>query len=129
MHFAPYLDIKVNPELAATEPLCAVAVQTDHVLPGHVRGEGELALAAVHFGQDDLVVRVSDLNMHPDLWTRGSESVSSGIVELDFVVSRHHGLVRNLLNKTFPLRLSDVEVKTWREKKVNSYFELFLRRT
>ena len=60
-----YLNVQVNPQLAPTEPLGAVAVQTDHVLPRHVRGEGELALAAVHLGQDDLVVRVSDLNMHP----------------------------------------------------------------
>ena len=43
-----YLNIKVNPELAATEPLGAVAVQTDHVLPGHVGREGELPLAAVN---------------------------------------------------------------------------------
>ena len=60
-----YLNVEVNPELAATEPLGAVAVQTDDVLPRHVGGEGELALAAVHLGQDDLVVRVPDLNMHP----------------------------------------------------------------
>ena len=60
-----YLNVEVNPELAATEPLGAVAVETDDVLPRHVRGEGELALAAVHLGQDDLVVRVPDLNMHP----------------------------------------------------------------
>ena len=108
----------MDSELAATEPLGAVAVQTDDVLPWHVGGEGELALAAVHFGQDDLVVRISDLNMHPDLWTRGSEAVSSGIVELDLVVPRHHRLVRDLLDGTFPLRLSDVEVKTggeWEE--------------
>ena len=59
-----YLDVEVDSELAATEPLGAVAVQTDDVLPRHVGGEGELALAAVHLGQDDLVVRVSDLNMH-----------------------------------------------------------------
>ena len=51
-----------------------------------------------------------------DLWARGREAVSSGIVELDLVVARHHGLVRNLLNKTFPLRLSDVEVKTGGER-------------
>ena len=65
MHYAIYLNIEVNPELAATEPLGAVAVQADNVLPRHVGGEGELALAAVHLGQDDLVVRVPDLNMHP----------------------------------------------------------------
>ena len=64
-----HLDVQMNSKLRSAEPLGAVAVQTDHVLPGHVRGEGELALTAVHFGQDDLVVRVSDLNMHPDLWT------------------------------------------------------------
>ena len=113
-----YLNVQVNPQLAPTEPLGAVAVQTDHVLPRHVRGEGELALAAVHLGQDDLVVGVSDLHVHPNLGAGGREAVSSGIVELDLIVARHHGLVRNLLDKTFPLRLSDVEVKTCRERRI-----------
>ena len=43
-----HLDVQMNPELGPAEPLGAVAVQADHVLPGHVGGEGELALAAVH---------------------------------------------------------------------------------
>ncbi len=38
----------MNPELGPAEPLGAVAVQADHVLPGHVRREGELTLAAVN---------------------------------------------------------------------------------
>ena len=87
MHFAPYLDIKVDPELAATEPLGAVAVQADDVLPRHPGGEGELALAAVHLGQDDLVVRVPDLYVHPDLGAGGGEAVSARVVELDFVIA------------------------------------------
>ena len=48
-HFVrPYLDIQMDPELSPAEPLGAVAVQTDHVLPGHVGREGELPLAAVN---------------------------------------------------------------------------------
>ena len=38
----------MNSKLRSAEPLGAVAVQTDHVLPGHVGREGELALAAVN---------------------------------------------------------------------------------
>ena len=82
-----YLNIEVNPELAATEPLGAVAVQTDHVLPGHVRGECELALAAVHLGQDDLVVRVPDLYVHTNLGAAGGEPVGPRIVQLQNTVS------------------------------------------
>ena len=41
----------MNPELGSAEPLGAVTVQADHVLPGHVGGEGELAFAAVHLEQ------------------------------------------------------------------------------
>ena len=67
-------------ELAAIEPLGAVTVQTDDVLPRHVGGEGELAHTAVHLGQDDLVFRVPDLNMHPwetqILRIRATENVS-----------------------------------------------------
>ena len=75
------------PELSSTKPLGAVAVQTDHVLPGHVRGECELALAAVHLGQDDLVVRVPDLHVHPDLGTGGGEPVGPRVVQLHLVVT------------------------------------------
>ena len=67
----------MDSELAATEPLGAVAVETDDVFPRHVGGEGELALAAVHLGQDDLVVRVSDLNMHPCQIQLRSEQLTS----------------------------------------------------
>ena len=76
----------MDPELGSAEPLGAVAVETDDVLPRHVGGEGELALAAVHLGQDDLVVRVSDLHVHPDLGTGGGEPVGPGVVQLDLVV-------------------------------------------
>ena len=77
----------MDPELCSTEPLGAVAVQTDDVLPRHVRGEGELALAAVNLGQDDLVVRVPDLHMHSYLRTRSCKPVSSWIIQLNFVIS------------------------------------------
>ena len=77
----------MDPELCSTEPLGAVTVQTDDVLPRHVRGEGELALAAVHLGQDDLVVRVSDLYMHPNLRTRGSKPIGSWVIQLDFIIT------------------------------------------
>ena len=40
----------MDPELGPAEPLGAVAVQADHVLPRHVGREGELALAAVNLG-------------------------------------------------------------------------------
>ena len=38
----------MNSKLRSAEPLGAVAVQTDHVLPRHVGREGELALAAIN---------------------------------------------------------------------------------
>ena len=63
-----YLDIQVDPELCAAEPLGGVGVEADDVLPGGVGGEGELALTAVHLGEDDLVVRVPDLHMHSYFW-------------------------------------------------------------
>ena len=43
-----HLDVQMNSKLRSAEPLGAVAVQTDHVLPGHVGREGELALAAIN---------------------------------------------------------------------------------
>jgi hypothetical protein len=36
------------PELGSSEPLGGVAVETDDVLAGCLRGEGELSLTAVH---------------------------------------------------------------------------------
>ena len=57
------------------------------MLPRGVGGEGELALAAVNLGQDDLVIGVSDLNMHSYFRTGGSKSISSGIIQLDFIVA------------------------------------------
>jgi hypothetical protein len=36
------------PELGSSEPLGGVAVETDDVLAGGLRGEGELSLTAVH---------------------------------------------------------------------------------
>jgi len=38
------------------------------MLPRGVRGEGELALTAVNLGQDDLVVGVSNLDVHSYFW-------------------------------------------------------------
>ena len=84
----------MNAELRPTKPLGTVAVQADHVLPGHVAGEGELALAAVHLRQDDLVVRVPDLHMHSYLWTRSCKPVGSWIIQLNFVIS-----CKNLVKK------------------------------
>ena len=77
----------MNSELGSWEPLGGVGVKTDDVLPRGVGGEGELALAAVHLGQDDLVVRVPDLHVHTNLRTGGGKAISSGVVELHFVIS------------------------------------------
>ena len=43
-----HLDVQMNPELCPAEPLGAVTVQADHMLPGHVGCEGEFTLAAVN---------------------------------------------------------------------------------
>ena len=77
----------MNSELSSWEPLGGVGVKADDVLPRGVGGEGELALAAVHLGQDDLVVRVPDLHMHPNLRTRGGKAISPGVVQLDFIIA------------------------------------------
>ena len=52
-----------------------------------VGGEGPPPLAGVHLGQDDLVVGVADLDVHPDLGGGGSEAVGAGIIQLDLVVA------------------------------------------
>jgi hypothetical protein len=49
------------PELRAGEPLGGVAVQADHVLPGALRGEGELSLTAVHLNRFSTKRYVFDL--------------------------------------------------------------------
>ena len=54
---------------------------------GRVRGEGPLALRAVHLGEDDLVVGVADLHVHPEVWRGGSEAVGAGVEQLDLVVA------------------------------------------
>ncbi len=77
------------PELGAREPLGGVAVQADHVLPRHMGGEGEAALAAVHLAHDYLVVRIPDLHVHPNLWAGGRKPIGAGVVELRLVVGRH----------------------------------------
>ena len=83
----PHGDVQVDPELGAGEPLGRVGVQADDVLPGGVGGEGPLALAGVHLGHDDLVLRVADLHVHPDLGARGGEPVGPGVVQLQLVVA------------------------------------------
>ena len=57
------------------------------MFPGSVRGEGPFPLRAVDLGQDDLVVGIPDLNVHPDPGGRGGEAVGAGIVQLDLVVA------------------------------------------
>ena len=59
------------------------------MLPRGVGGESELALTAVHLGQDDLVIGVSDLHMHPYFRTGGGKAISSRVVQLHFVISSH----------------------------------------
>ena len=51
----------MNSKLRSAEPLGAVAVQTDHVLPGHVGREGELALAAVNLEEKCLKSKNTEL--------------------------------------------------------------------
>ena len=83
----PHRDVQVDPQLGAGEPLGRVGVQADDVLPGGVGGEGPLALAGVDLGHDDLVLRVADLHVHPDLGARGGEPVGPGVVQLQLVVA------------------------------------------
>merc|ERR1711971_502012 len=63
----PDLDVKVDPQLSAREPLGRIAVQTDDMLAGSVRGESEFAFTAVSLGEDDLVIRISNFHVHPNL--------------------------------------------------------------
>ena len=77
------------PELRAGEPLGGVAVEADDMLARALRGEGELALAAVHLAHDDLVLGVPDLHVHPNLGAGGGEAVGAGVVQLRLVVGRH----------------------------------------
>jgi len=111
-----YLDIQVDPELGTAEPLGGVGVEADDVFARGVGGECELALTAVHLGEDDLVVRVTDLHVHPNLGAAGGEPVSPRIVQLNFVVAGDHRLVRNLLDEALALRLPDVEVEAEGER-------------
>ena len=82
-----YLDIQVDPELCAAEPLGGVGVEADDVLARGVGGECELALTAVHLGEDNLVVRVPDLYVHTNLGAAGGEPVGPRIVQLQNTVS------------------------------------------
>ena len=98
-------------QLRAREPLCRVGVEANDVLARGVRGEGPAALARVHLGQDDLVVRVAYLHVHPDARAGGGKSVGARIVQLHLVVADDHGLVGDLLDEALALRLGDVEVQ------------------
>ena len=130
-----YLDIQVDPELGTAEPLGGVGVEADDVFARGVGGECELALTAVHLGEDDLVVRVTDLHVHPNLGAAGGEPVSPRIVQLqkhksvkatqtnivlkanlNFVVAGDHRLVRDFLDEALALRLPDVEVEAEGER-------------
>ena len=55
-----------NYQLSSREPLGGVWVETDDVFSGRAGGEGPLTLGAVHLGQDDLVIGITDLNVHTD---------------------------------------------------------------
>ena len=106
------LDVQMDSKLGAGEPFGRVGVQAEDMLTRSVGGEGELALAAVHLGQDDLVIRIPDLHMHANLRTGGCKPVSPGVVQLHLVVARHHGVVWDFLNETLSFSLTDVEIKS-----------------
>ncbi len=81
-------DTGVSPyQLGAGEPLGGVGVQADDVLAGGVGGESPPPLAGVHLGQDDLVVRVADLDVHADARAGRGEPVGAGVVQLHLVVA------------------------------------------
>ena len=67
-------------QLSARKPLGGVGVKAYDVFAGCRGGEGPLALGAVHLGQDDLVVWIPDLNVHPNARTRRCKTVGSWIV-------------------------------------------------
>jgi hypothetical protein len=46
------------PELGSSEPLGGVAVETDDVLAGGLRGEGELSLTAVHLRAESKTINL-----------------------------------------------------------------------
>ena len=46
-----------------------------------------LSLSAVNLGEDDLVIRIADLDVHADAGTGRSESISAGIEQLNFVMT------------------------------------------
>ena len=37
----------------------------------------------LYLAQDDFIIRISDLDMHPDLGTGGSKSICPGIIQLN----------------------------------------------
>ena len=97
---------------------------------GCVGGERPLALGAVDLAEDDLVVGISNLDMHSNPRTRRHESVCSRIVQLDFVITCNiecfsvcsqqllsrfftcdHGFVGDFFDKTLSLCLANVEVQ------------------
>ena len=43
----------------------------------------QLPTLELYLAQDNFVIRISDLDMHPDLWTGGSKSICSGIIQLN----------------------------------------------
>jgi len=101
----------VHPELSPCEPLGGVSVEADDVFPWCGGGERELSLATVHLAENDLVVRIPDLDVHSYARTRGCEPIGPGVVQLDLVVAGHHRLVGDLLNEALSLRLAYVEVE------------------
>lgn len=81
-----------------------------------VGGEGPPAFAAVDFGQDDLVVGITDFNMHANLGAGGSKAIGPGIVQLQLVITNNHGFFWDLLDKTFSFRFGDVKVQSVGER-------------
>lgn len=74
-------------QLGPREPFGGVGIETDDVLSGRVGSEGPASLGGVHLGQDDLVVGVTDLDVHADAGGGGSEAVGAGIIQLDLVIT------------------------------------------
>lgn len=74
-------------QLASTEPLGRVGVETNDVLSRRVGREAEATLRAVHLGEDRLILGVPDLDVHANARARHHEAACLRVKQLTFVVS------------------------------------------
>ena len=108
------LDVEVHSDLAAGEkgPAGGVGPDADVLLARGVGGEGEGSLRPVHLVQDDLAVRILDVDVHAHSWWRVNVVLGLLVVELGLVLSGDHDVLREFLNETFGFLLANVEVHT-----------------